>query len=156
MPRKESYNWNKVKPGDIISFRYKSNRTGTVVLNTILVLNPRLPIDRKDGTKGIQLIGLKSESANKPHLRINTRQVRLFEKIGNFEIIDEENDLYRLNIKESLIVNDIKGTNQRAYKLIAQTSEIKNSYRTYDYKKAKKSSVSLEPIRLFTDIKDDD
>ena len=38
--KKQPYNWGRVRPGDIISFRYKSKSTGKTRVNSILVLNP--------------------------------------------------------------------------------------------------------------------
>ena len=57
---KQLYNWGKVIAGDIISFRYKGKQK-TATLTTVLVLNPRMPITKKDGTKNFHLIGLKLE-----------------------------------------------------------------------------------------------
>ena len=48
--KKKPTNWRSVKPGNIVSFRYKS-KSGKVRVQTILVLNPRLPVTLKDGTK---------------------------------------------------------------------------------------------------------
>ena len=49
--KKQPYNWNRVKPGDIISFRYKSKSTGKTRVQSLLVLNPRLNVTLKDGNK---------------------------------------------------------------------------------------------------------
>ena len=43
---KKAYNWMMVRPGDIISFRYKSKRASKSKLQTILVLNPRINLRR--------------------------------------------------------------------------------------------------------------
>ena len=75
----------------------------------------------------------------------------LLEKIGDFKKIDDKNNLYKLEIKEMFILNDIKGIKQSAYDKISKSLNIKGQYRTYDYKTAKKSAVYLEPIRVFTD-----
>ena len=48
--RKQPYNWNRVKPGDIISFRYKTKSTGKVLTHSLLVLNPKITVTLKDGT----------------------------------------------------------------------------------------------------------
>ena len=69
--KKQPYNWNRVKPGDIISFRYKSKSTGKTRVNSILVLNPRLNVTLKDGTTMKHLIGIKLEESNKISLRLN-------------------------------------------------------------------------------------
>ena len=49
--KKQPYNWNQVRPGDIISFRYKSKSKGRTLMQSLLVLNPRIPVTLKDGTK---------------------------------------------------------------------------------------------------------
>ena len=148
--KKQPYNWGRVKPGDIISFRYKSKSTGKTLVQSILVLNPRLNVSLKDGTKTKHLIGIKLEESNKIKLRLTSRQVRILEKIGELETLDGENNLYRLNIDERFVINDIKGIKQSAYNLISKSFGVTGQYRTYDYMTAKKSAVYLEPIRVFT------
>ena len=147
--KKQPYNWNRVKPGDIISFRYKSKSTGKTRVNSILVLNPRLNVTLKDGTTMKHLIGIKLEESNKISLRLNKRQVMLLEKIGDFKKIDDKNNLYKLEIDNRFVINDIKGIKQEAYDKISKSFEIKGQYRTYDYLQARKSSIYLEPIRVF-------
>jgi len=149
--KKQPYNWGRVKPGDIISFRYKSKSTGKTFVQSVLVLNPRLNVTLKDGKQTKHLIGIKLEQSNKIKLRLTTRQVRILEKIGELKALDNENNLYRLNIDERFILNDIKGIKQNAYNLISKSLGIQGQYRTYDYMTAKKSAVYLEPIRVFTD-----
>ena len=149
--KKQPYNWNRVKPGDIISFRYKSKSTGKTLTNSVVVLNPRLKVKLKDGTFTRHLIGIKLEESNRISLRLNQRQVMLLEKIGDFKKIDDENNLYKLEIKKTFILNDIKGVKQSAYDKISKSLGIQGKYRTYDYMTAKKSAVYLEPIRVFTD-----
>ena len=56
--KKQPYNWNRVKPGDIVSFRYKSKSTGKTRVQSLLVLNPKLNVTLKDGTKTKHLIGI--------------------------------------------------------------------------------------------------
>jgi len=150
--KKQPYNWNRVKPGDIISFRYKSKSTGKTRTNSILVLNPRLNVTLKDGKSTKHLIGVKLEESNKISLRLTSKQVMLLEKIGDFVPLDEDNNLYRLNINKRFILNNIKGVKQRAYNLISKSLGIKGQYRTYDYMIAKQSAVYLEPIKVFTEV----
>ncbi len=149
--KKQPYSWRRVKPGDVISFKYKSKSTGKSRVNSILVLNPRIPITLKDGTKAKHLIGIKLEESNKISLRLTKRQVMLLEKIGDFKKIDNENNLYKLEIDRRFILNDIKGIKQEAYDKISKSLGIQGNYRTYNYLEAKKSAVYLEPIRVFTD-----
>ena len=149
--KKQPYNWGRVKPGDIISFRYKSKSTGKSLVQSILVLNPRLNVSLKDGTKTKHLIGIKLEQSNKIKLRLTSKQVNILEKIGDLVPLDTENNLYRLNIDSRFVMNDIKGIKEQAYNLISKSLDITGQYRTYDYMTAKKSAVYLEPIRVFTD-----
>ena len=149
--KKQPYNWGRVKPGDVISFKYKSKTTGKNRAQSILVLNPKLNVTLKNGKTTKHLIGIKLEESNKISLRLNQKQVTLLEKIGDFKKIDDKNNLYKLEIKKTFILNDIKGIKQSAYDKISKSLEIQGQYRTYDYMTAKKSSVYLEPIRVFTD-----
>ena len=68
--RKQPYNWRRVKPGDVISFKYKSKSTGKNLVQSILVLNPKLNVTLKDGKTTKHLIGIKLEESNKISLRI--------------------------------------------------------------------------------------
>jgi len=149
--KKQPYNWGRVTPGDVISFKYKSKSTGRNLVQSILVLNPRVNVKLKDGTSTKHLIGIKLEESNKISLRLTARQVMLLEKIGDFKKIDDQNNLYKLEIKKTFILNDIKGIKQSAYEKISKSLGIQGQYRTYDYMKARKSAVYLEPIRVFTD-----
>ena len=146
---KQSASWNDVQVGDIISFRYKS-KSGKSKVQTILVLNPKLPVTLKDGKKTWHLIGVKLEEAGKIQLRLTGNTVKRLEKIGDLKAVDEENGLYRLEIFKRFVLNDIKGIRQNAYNIISESLGIKGKYRTYTWLTAKKSSVSLEPIKIFT------
>ena len=151
--RKLPYNWEKVSAGDIISFKYKTKSTGKVKTHSILVLNPSLLVkgQRKVST---QLIGIKLEESNRIQLEITQKQIQIFEQIGDFITIDEENNLYKLDINRNMIQNDIKGIKPRAYDLLKKGLGVAGQYRTYDYYKARKSAVFLEPIRIFTKLQE--
>ena len=149
--RKQPYNWNRVKPGDIISFRYKTKSTGKVLTHSLLVLNPRIPVTLKDGTKTRHLIGIKLEESNRIELRLNRRQVDIFNKTGDLEVVNEKENIFRVKFKDRFVINEIKGVKPTVYNLIKKSNEIQGQYRTYDYLQAKKSAVFLEPIRVFTD-----
>ena len=154
--RKQPYNWNRVKPGDIISFRYKSESTGRTLVNSILVLNPKLPVQRKDGSSTFHLIGIKLEESNKISLRLSQRQVNILESIGEFKPIDLKNKLYELVIKPNFIINDKKVIKKQAYDKISRSLDIAGQYRTYDWRKATRVAVFLEPIRVFTEEAEDE
>jgi len=155
--KKKPYKWMLVKPGDIISFRYKSfsgAAKSMTRIHTILVLNPRFIGKRKNGTQFRHLIGIKLKQNQKLEFRINQKQLNFFEKVGDFVTIDEKNNLYKLVLDEAMVLNDIKGTKRRAWKFLEKSMDLREGYRTYDWKKAKASAVFLEPIRIFTDMKD--
>ena len=154
--RKQPYNWNRVKPGDIISFRYKSKSTGRTLVNSILVLNPKLPVQRKDGSSTFHLIGVKLEESNKINLKLDQRQIRILETIGEFKLIDLKNKLYELIIKPNFLINDKKGIKKQAYDKISRSLDIAGQYRTYDWRKATRAAVYLEPIRVFTEEAEDE
>ena len=151
--RKLPYNWEKVEAGDIISFKYKTKSTGKTKVHSILVLNPSLIVK---GQKKVstQLIGIKLEESNKIQLEITKKQIQIFELIGTFKILDKENNLFKLDINRNMIQNDIKGIKPRAYELLSKGLGVAGQYRTYDYYKARKSAVYLEPIKLFTKIEE--
>mgnify|MGYP001163633627 CR=1 FL=1 len=153
--RKLPYNWENVQAGDIISFKYKSKSTGKAKVHSILVLNPSLIVK---GQKKVstQLIGIKLEESNKIQLEITGKQIQIFEQIGKFVTIDKENNLYKLDINQNMLQNDIKGIKPRAYDLLSKGLGVSGQYRTYDYYKARKSSVFLEPIRVFTKLKEEE
>jgi len=146
--KKQTYSWNQVKPGDVISFRYKSKSKLTAKVQTILVLNPRLSVRLKDGETKKHLIGVKIEESNKIELRLTPKQVDILEQVGDFINIDEDNNLYRLEIKTQFLTNDIKGVKPMVYEKISKNLQIQGQYRTYDFIKARKSAVYLEPIRV--------
>ena len=146
--KKQTYSWNQVKPGDVISFRYKSKSKLTAKVETVLVLNPRLSVRLKDGETKKHLIGVKIEESNKIELRLTPRQVDILEQVGDFINIDEENKLYKLEIKSQFLTNDVKGVKPMVYDKISKNLQIQGQYRTYDFIKARKSAVYLEPIRV--------
>ena len=85
---KQIYSWGKVKAGDIISFRYKGKESSKK-LATLLVLNPKFPNKKKDGTKTFHLIGLKLEIlGNIPTIKRRPKLVQLLEQIGEIKIVD--------------------------------------------------------------------
>ena len=146
---KQVYSWGKVKAGDIISFRYKSKSGNR--LTTILVLNPKLPYSRVDETQTFHLVGLKLETQGiRPIVRDKQVLVRLLEKVGVIQVVDGENEIYRVLIKN---VNT-RGVKQDTYIKLKRQLEKYNLYRTYDYMKARKSQVFLEPIVLPKQIKE--
>ena len=141
---KQIYTKGKVKPGDIISFRYKGKQP-TGKLATILVLKPRMPHIRKDKTKTFHLIGLKlKNSSTITTIRNKPKLVQLLERVGEIEAVDDENGIYRVDIKNF----GPRGVKQATYQKLKNHIERHSVYRTYDYREARRSQVFLEPIVL--------
>ena len=137
---KQVYTWAKVKAGDIISFRYKGKKP-TGLLTTVLVLNPKFPYTRKDGTKTFHLNGLKLEERSTiPVIIVST----LLESLGEIEVISQDNEIYRVDVPSS----GPRGARRAAYQSVLRYVNQYDIYRTYDYIEAKKSQVFLEPIKL--------
>ena len=142
MPKKV-YTWGKVRAGDIVSFRYKGKKpTGT--LTTLLVMNPRMPYTRKDGTKTLHLIGLKLEERGTiPMIKNKPMLVQLLERMGEIEVVSGDDQIYKVVFKGAL---SPRGVRRATYNKLKQYIERYGVYRTYDYKESRKSQVFLEPI----------
>ena len=50
MPKK-IIKWAQVQPGDIVSFRYRSEKSKRTLMQSVLVLNPKINVKLKDGTQ---------------------------------------------------------------------------------------------------------
>tara|TARA_Y100000741_G_C17977118_1_gene446305 strand:- start:151 stop:615 length:465 start_codon:yes stop_codon:yes gene_type:complete len=141
---KQIYTWSSVTAGDIISFRYKGT-SPTEKLTTLLVMNPKLPFIKKDGTKKFHLVGLKlEESGNIPTIRSRPFLVQLLESLGNIEVVSGDDQIYRITIKNF----DKLGVRPQVYKELKKYIKDYSVYRTYDFIEATKSQVFLEPISL--------
>ena len=122
------YSWTRVSAGDIISFVYE-NKEGRKLRRTILVLEPK----RKNLIHGIQL-----EISNQP---TNTQIKKILETAGTTQIVDETKKIYRVELD-----SNAKQTYNKMRTLIKRHG----IYRTFSYDKARKSSVTLEDLRLPT------
>jgi len=139
--------WSRVRPGDIISFRYKGGKS-TAKLVTILVLNPKIRLHQN---KQFYLVGLKLEEQGViPHIRNKSEVVELLERIGVIEVVDFANEIYRVDIKGV----GPKGFRERNYRQLKQYINQHDSYRTYLWEDATNSQVFLEPIKLPKSLKE--
>ena len=120
------YTWSKVDRGDIISFVYET-KEGRRLRRTILVLEP----DRKKLLHGIQL-----EVSN---VATNRELKKLLEIAGKTEVVDENKKIYRV---------ELDGSSKQIYQKLKRLIKRHDIYRTYNLKKAKKSQVFLEDLRL--------
>tara|TARA_Y100000401_G_C8289567_1_gene207920 strand:- start:42 stop:521 length:480 start_codon:yes stop_codon:yes gene_type:complete len=146
--KKQPYNWQRVQAGDIISFTYQSSRSTAKKTNSILVLNPKLPVVRKDGSNTFHLTGIKIKENGKPRVFFNTGNVRIFERIGKFTAVNYEDDVFKLEIEKTFLISEIKGVKENGFKKITTSALLKNNYRTYDYMKARKSPVYLDWLKV--------
>ena len=105
--KKQPYSWQKVKAGDIISFSYQSSRSTAKKVNCILVLNPKIPVTRKDGSNSFHMVGVKLKENQKPSIIFNSNIVSIFERIGEFVAFNFDDDIFKLNISESFILSEI-------------------------------------------------
>ena len=84
----------------IVVFKYKSSKGAHY--HTILVLNPKFPYTRKDGTKTFHLNGLKLEERSTIPVIRNKRAVSgLLERLGEIEVISQDNEIYRVDVPSS-------------------------------------------------------
>jgi len=145
---KIAYSWGKVQPGDIVSFRYQPiDPTKKPRMQTVLILNPKFPNTLKDGTKKFYINGLKLEQSNIRVLTSFAQTWKVLNKIGDVEIVDLENEIYRVNLPANLI--GARGAKQRVLKklLMGGTGKLVR-YRSYLWEIAKVKGVFLEPIKL--------
>ena len=142
--------WPKVKSGDIISFRYTSKRSGKTLTHSVLVLAKDLKVPIKSGAKRF-LIGLKIEESNRPLVPRGVIEKFLME-IGEIELVDAKNKIYGLKLETK--GNMGKAQLRKLWRDLKPLNRANNLYRTYDYLKAIKSPVYLEPIKLSNTVKE--
>ena len=131
------YSWTKVSAGDIISFIYE-NKKGRKLRRTILVLDPKLLNRAKNPSSQYLVHGIQLEVSNQPTL---TQMKTLLEQAGVTEIVDAQKKIYRVRLQSAA-----RGT----YKKMKNIINKYGIYRSYNYDKARKSSVTLEDLRLPT------
>ena len=131
------YSWTKVSSGDIISFIYE-NKEGRKLRRTILVLDPKLLNRAKNPSSKYLVHGIQLEVSNQPTL---LQMKTLLEQAGVREIVDAQKKIYRVRLE----------SNARAtYKKMRTIINKYGLYRSYNYDKARKSTVTLEDLRLPT------
>lgn len=139
--------WGRIQPGDIITFNYKSKKTGKTRLQTILVLNPKYFITDSEGQRVFQLIGLKLAEQRVRTIKEATKVVtQIFNKLGSIVPIDEKKDIYRIEMKKSDLFWG--GAKRNVYKRVRYLLGKEPIYRTYDWETARKSAVFYESLPL--------
>ena len=141
--------WSKVEPGDIVSFRYQSvvDKSKQPKTSTILVLNTRFQKKLKNGDIGYYLNGMKLEGSNISVFGNRDSAYQLLTEVGGLEIVDLENEIYRIKIESKYI--GTFGANEKLYTALQKTPQGKKAqFRTYDWDQCRKSAVFFEPIKL--------
>ena len=142
-------NWSKIEPGDIVSFKYQSvvDKSKSAKTSTILVLNVRFQKKLKNGDIGHYLTGMKLEGSNISVFGNRDSAWQLLTEVGGLEIVDLENEIYKVNIEQRYI--GTWGANEKLYKALQKTPEGKKAeFRTYEWNQVRKSAVFFEPIKL--------
>ena len=143
---KQLIKWAQVEPGDIISFRYKSENSKRILMQTVLVLNPKINVKLKNGTQKIQMVGLKLEESNRSSIALKGKR-KLLETVGQLHLIDEENRIYKVQIKPQDVISNVRGVKESFYYKIKSVIKGKDIYRVYNWNKIP-AMVYLEPIVL--------
>ena len=142
--------WPRVKPGDIVSFKYKSKRSGKTLTHSILVLGKDIDMVTKSGKRRF-LVGLKIEQSNRPMVNRDVIEKFLFE-IGEIELVDPINKIYGLKLET--VGKMGPGQLRRLWRDIKPFNKNNKLYRTYDWIEARKSPVYKEPIILSNTLKE--
>ena len=141
---RKSYNWNKVQPGDIISFRYPTKPSG-LKLHTLLVFGVKVPYKKKDGSGTSHLVGMKLEERNMPVVA-SAKIISALQRIGKIELVEV--------VKTNEAIVKFVGTQSASNAISVDGDKLKGLlkseaiYRTYDYETARKYGVYLEPLIL--------
>tara|TARA_B100000424_G_C22897240_1_gene477208 strand:- start:448 stop:903 length:456 start_codon:yes stop_codon:yes gene_type:complete len=144
---KQVYSWSNVKPGDIISFRYKGKKT-TANLTTIMVLNPKIQLYKQ---KKFYVVGLKLEDKGViPHIRNKNEMIELLERIGVIQVVDSVNEIFKVDIYNV----GPRGFRQQNYQKVKKFIEQNKAYRTYVWEEATNSQVFLEPVSIPKSLKE--
>ena len=122
------YTWNKVSSGDIISFNYNKIR------RTVLVISPKYNLIKVDKSKVELMSGLQLETRDN---RAAPKILTILKQLGTLQLVDEENEIYRVNFDGRKLDADKKKLASSVKLLVANKNDL---YRTYDYKKMRRES----------------
>ena len=141
--------WNKLEPGDIVSFKYQSvvDKTKQPRTTTILVLNNKYQKKLKSGKTEYYLNGLKLERSNISIFTSKDQAWNLLTEIGWVSIRSLRNEIYKIDIAGRYIGS--YGATDALYKKIINTPAGKKAeFRSYNWEQATRNSVYYEPIKL--------
>jgi len=142
-------NWNKIEPGDIISFKYKSavDPTKPQRTSTILVLNVKYPKKLKSGKVEYYLNGFKLEASNISVFSNRNDAWNLLAEMGWVSIRSLRNELYKIEIPDRYV--GTYGVTGSLFKKIMNTPAGKKAeFRTYNWEQVRKGTPYYEPVKL--------
>ena len=147
MPKLQT-NWNKLMPGDIVSFRYEpSDKVKPMRTHSILILNSKYPKTLKNGEKKFYINALKLEESNRVIFNDKRDAWDLLKRMGWITIRSLGDQIYSVKLDPKYI--GTFGAKETLYKMLMATRVgRKAEYRTYSWESAMRSAVFYEPIKL--------
>ena len=129
--------WQKVEPGQIISFVYKSKGENRGYKRTIMLLNPDLKY-RKKSTGRIKryVVGMVLDTQITRPLT-TTKVEQLFNRTGGLEV---EEEALAANLPDTIS----KAQNTKLYNRLKAFVKTNKNYRTFDRRECLKRRVYLE------------
>ena len=129
--------WHAVEPGQIVSFRYKSEGSKRSYKRTVLILNPDMRY-RKKSTGRIKryVVGLVLDTQITRPLT-TTKVEQLFNRTGGLEM---EEDALAANLPDTIS----KAQNTKLYNRLKAFVRTNKNYRTFDRRECLKRRVYLE------------
>jgi hypothetical protein len=142
-------NWNTLRPGDIVSFKYQSviDKTKQPKTTSILVLNNKFQKKLKSGKSEYYLNGLKLESSNISVFSNRNDAWNLLSEIGWVSFRSKANEIYKIEIN-SRYIGTYGATDALLKKVMNTPVGKKAQFRSYNWEQARKSTVYYEPIKL--------
>ena len=132
---RQPYSWGKVERGDIVSFRYKGS-DGRPTKRSIIVLEKKL---KHRNSLNFLLHGYQLDVRNVPAIRNEAQLITLFKKIGTPQEVDKEDNIIKILVE---------GRSPQVYSRTRNLIKQYGIYRTYNYDKASKNQIFLEPVKI--------
>jgi len=125
--------WQKIEPGQIVNFLYKSNDETRAVKRVVLCINPELRYKKKNGRTTKFFIGIQLNTQGEREIT-SSQLKKIIYKLGGLE--NDEGSL------EASISENISKTETK--QLIKILGGFTDRYRTFNLRKCKTKRVFLE------------
>ncbi len=129
--------WDKVQPGQIVSFIYKSKNETKGIKRTVLCLSPRYPYRKKNGRLTYFFVGLQLDTAVSRPITASRFQA-LIEQFGGLS--KDKNTTEVGDFKNTISQSDVK----KLYRTLIDYIEQYKIFRTYKLRECRKRRVYLE------------